>query len=105
MMSTLEQRKRLKAYYKKSDAIFSEWEARGYQYPPPKTEPYPDDLRGLQCGAKTRKGTPCKQTAIYANGRCKWHGGCSTGAKTKEGKKRSAMNGFCPKKKRSQSTP
>jgi len=44
------------------------------------------------CGAKTRAGTPCKMTAIYENGRCKLHGGLSTGPKTKEGKKRSSMN-------------
>ncbi|MGD9506461.1 HGGxSTG domain-containing protein [Desulfobulbus elongatus] len=25
------------------------------------------------CLAKTRKGTPCKQRAIYSNGRCKFH--------------------------------
>ncbi len=65
----------------------------------PQTEPFPADLIDLRCGAKTRAGTPCKQKAIYANGRCKWHGGCSTGPKSTEGKKRSAMNGFCPKKK------
>ncbi|WP_083918238.1 HGGxSTG domain-containing protein [Methylosarcina fibrata] len=100
-MSTQEQRKRLKAYYKRSSAAFEEWRERGYQYPPPKSEPLPPDLVGLQCGAKTRAGTPCKLKAIYANGRCKWHGGESTGPKTPEGKRRSAMNGFCPKKKRS----
>lgn len=99
-MSTPEQRKRLKAYYQRSNAIHSEWRERGCQYPPPKSEPFPDDLRDLQCGAKTRAGTPCKQKAIYANGRCKWHGGCSTGPNTTEGKKRSALNGNCPKKKR-----
>ncbi|WP_409521216.1 HGGxSTG domain-containing protein [Methylomonas sp. MO1] len=49
----------------------------------------------------TRAGTPCKQIAIYSNGRCKWHGGCSAGPRTEAGKQRSAMNGFCPKKKRS----
>jgi len=100
-MSTQEQRKRLKVYYKTSSARFAEWRERDYQYPPPEYIPMPDDLKSLECGAKTRAGTPCKQKAIYANGRCKWHGGCSTGAKTDEGKKRSAMNGFCPKKKRS----
>lgn len=33
-----------------------------------------------KCGAKTRKGTPCADIAM-ANGRCKRHGGKSTGAK------------------------
>jgi hypothetical protein len=37
------------------------------------------------CGAKTRAGTPCKAKAVYANGRCKLHGGLSTGAKSAEG--------------------
>jgi hypothetical protein len=32
------------------------------------------------CGAKTRKGSPCKDIAM-ANGRCKRHGGKATGAK------------------------
>ncbi|MGZ5030204.1 MAG: HGGxSTG domain-containing protein [Methylobacter sp.] len=76
-MSTSEQRKRLKKYYQRSNAAFAEWRERNYQYPPLKTEPFPEDLRSLECGAKTRAGTPCKQKAIYANGRCKWHGGCS----------------------------
>ena len=102
--STPETRKRLKAFYKRGEAVFAEWKERGYSYPPPKSEPMPKDLIGLQCGAKTRAGTPCKLSAIYENGRCKWHGGCSTGAKTVEGKKRSAMNGFCAKKKRSHKT-
>ncbi|MGZ8159759.1 MAG: HGGxSTG domain-containing protein [Methylobacter sp.] len=100
-MSTPEQRKRLKAYYQKTIAVFAEWREHGYQYPPPKREPMPDDLKDLRCGAKTRSGTPCQQKAIYLNGRCKWHGGCSTGPKTEDGKKRSAMTGLCQKKKRS----
>jgi uncharacterized protein YjcR len=32
-----------------------------------------------RCGAKTRKGTPCKSPAMK-NGRCRMHGGMSTGA-------------------------
>jgi hypothetical protein len=39
-----------------------------------------------ECGAKTRSGTPCKRYGNKQNGRCKLHGGHSTGAKTKEGK-------------------
>ena len=37
-----------------------------------------------RCGAKTRNGTPCKSAAM-PNGRCRMHGGMSTGAKTAEG--------------------
>lgn len=51
-------------------------------------EPWPDHLRAIPCGATTRSGTPCKITVLYRNGRCKLHGGMSTGAKTKAGRKR-----------------
>ena len=60
----------------------------------PELPRFPDELRGLQCGAKTRAGTPCKITALYGAGRCKFHGGLSSGPKTKAGKRRSAQNGF-----------
>lgn len=48
-------------------------------------------VRGEKCGAKTRKGTPCQAPAM-TNGRCKLHGGLSTGAKTPEGKARALAN-------------
>ncbi len=41
----------------------------------------------LRCGARTRKGTPCKGPAM-PNGRCRMHGGPSTGPRTAEGKER-----------------
>lgn len=44
------------------------------------------------CGAKTRQGTPCKNTRLYNNGRCKNHGGLSTGPRTEEGKTRALAN-------------
>jgi hypothetical protein len=37
-----------------------------------------------RCGAKTRAGTACLCPAM-ANGRCRLHGGLSTGAKTEAG--------------------
>jgi len=43
------------------------------------------------CGAKTRKGTPCKCLALK-NGKCKYHGGMSTGPRTPEGIRRALMN-------------
>lgn len=55
--------------------------------------PFPPYLEKLICGAKTRKGTPCKLTSLYRSGRCKFHGGLSTGPKTEEGKRRAAENG------------
>ena len=39
------------------------------------------------CGAKTRSGGRCGQIAM-ANGRCRFHGGLSTGPRTPEGKER-----------------
>lgn len=54
------------------------------------------EFQDMTCGAKTRKGTPCRMTLLllYPNGRCKFHGGASTGPRTKRGKARSARNGF-----------
>ena len=40
-----------------------------------------------RCGAKNRKGLPCQCPAMK-NGRCRLHGGLSTGAKTPEGRAR-----------------
>ena len=42
-------------------------------------------MRGkATCGARTRQGTPCRSLAM-PNGRCKLHGGMSTGPRTPEG--------------------
>lgn len=41
-------------------------------------------MKAPRCGAKTRKGTPCKGAAMK-NGRCRMHGGKSTGPRTLEG--------------------
>lgn len=54
----------------------------------------PKECWYMSCGARNRKGLPCKRTDLYANGRCKFHGGASTGPRTAEGKRRSARNGF-----------
>jgi len=40
------------------------------------------------CGARTRAGHPCRRKGL-ANGRCRNHGGLSTGPRTPEGKRRS----------------
>lgn len=37
-----------------------------------------------RCGARTRVGSPCRAPAM-ANGRCRMHGGQSTGPRTAEG--------------------
>lgn len=45
----------------------------------------PGDLSQVRrCGAKNRRGTPCQCPAM-ANGRCRLHGGLSTGPKTLAG--------------------
>lgn len=41
-----------------------------------------------RCGAKNRAGLPCQRWPIKGRRRCRLHGGCSTGAKTKEGLQR-----------------
>lgn len=91
--STPEKRKRYRAFYEAVGAEFDEQRLNGHRNASPQLEPFPDDLRGLECGAATRAGTPCKQIAIYINGRCKWHGGLSTGPKTEAGKRAAAANG------------
>jgi hypothetical protein len=48
----------------------------------------------LICGAKgKRTGKPCPSKALYANGRCRHHGGLSTGPKTPEGRAKAGRNG------------
>jgi len=90
---TTADRKRLyRAYNKAHEAVAEAWRERGYQYPPPVLPPFPEECRGLTCDAKTRKGTPCKRTDVYENGRCPLHGGLSTGPRTADGKRRSAAN-------------
>jgi len=44
------------------------------------------------CGAKARQNNhnPCRQPGMLTNGRCRLHGGKSTGPNTIEGKRRSA---------------
>lgn len=94
--STPEKRKELKAYYKQSHDAFQACCDAGYDYrTKPEYIPLPDDLFDMRCGAKTKStGKPCKRKDIYKNGRCKLHGGMSTGPRTIEGKRKAAMNGF-----------
>jgi hypothetical protein len=46
----------------------------------------PTYLHNLTCGARRQSGGPCQMTALFANGRCIWHGGKSTGPSTPDGK-------------------
>ncbi|MEI7877956.1 MAG: HGGxSTG domain-containing protein [Planctomycetota bacterium] len=58
-----------------------------YTPPKPPRGPKPKTV----CGAKTRRGTPCQCKKLYQKGRCKFHGGLSTGPRTPEG--RAAISG------------
>ena len=46
---------------------------------------YGPNWQGQRCGAKTRRGMPCQRPARLPVGRCKLHGGASTGPRTKDG--------------------
>lgn len=47
----------------------------------------------VTCGARRRRdGQPCQARSVPGKRRCKWHGGCSTGAKTNAGRIRSMQN-------------
>ena len=43
------------------------------------------DWPGQRCCAKTRMGTPCQRPARLPVGRCRLHGGASTGPRTEAG--------------------
>ncbi len=49
-----------------------------------------DFANAPRCGAKNRRGTPCQCPAML-NGRCRLHGGLSTGPRTPEGLARSRV--------------
>ena len=42
------------------------------------------DWPGKRCLAKTRRGTECQRPAITTSGRCRLHGGRSTGPRTED---------------------
>ena len=46
---------------------------------------YGPNWQGQKCEARTRRGTPCRRPGNKINGRCKLHGGRSTGPTTDEG--------------------
>jgi hypothetical protein len=62
---------------------------------------FPEICEGMRCEAKTRSGTRCKNSGTsFPSGRCRFHGGKSTGPRSDEGKRRSAQNGMNAKRKR-----
>jgi hypothetical protein len=52
--------------------------------------PAGDFRKAPRCGAKNRRGLACQQPGM-TNGRCRLHGGKSTGARTPEGRQRIAQ--------------
>ena len=46
---------------------------------------YGPDWQGQRCEARTRRGTLCQRPAKLPVGKCKLHGGHSTGPRTKDG--------------------
>ncbi len=55
--------------------------------------PSGDPSKAPRCGARTRQGTACQAPAM-PNGRCRMHGGKSTGPKTIEGRYLCSMARF-----------
>ena len=52
-----------------------------------------DSGKRVPCGGKRRSdGKPCEALSVPGKRRCKWHGGCSTGPRTSEGKARALAN-------------
>lgn len=47
--------------------------------------------RRVPCGAKTRKGQPCRNLSEPGRRRCKFHGGMSSGPRTEAGKARISL--------------
>lgn len=74
--------------------LFRKWAARANEaeaacrYVPR----FPRYLRGLACGAIKKDGNACRMTTLRSNGRCKFHGGASTGPRTPEGHERALEN-------------
>jgi len=55
--------------------------------------PRPRNAKGkLICGARNRRGLPCQSKLLFRGGRCKFHGGLSTGPKTRAGRERALAN-------------
>jgi len=90
---TSEKRKRWRDHWAWQQYVWKLRTDRQYRGAIPDVPALPADLWDLPCGAKTRAGTPCKLTTLYPGGRCKWHGGLSTGPKTEAGKEQSRING------------
>ena len=76
-----------RVHFRRWVARANEAEAAGRYVPS-----FPRYLRGLTCGAIRKNGKACGMTTLGANGRCKFHGGASTGPRTPEGRERALEN-------------
>ena len=54
------------------------------------------DWPGQRCRAKTRRGTACQRPANKKNGRCRLHGGASSGPRTEQGRAKIAAANTTP---------
>lgn len=86
-----ELRHRWIAWMREREHWFKAWQEGGYRQPITPMA-FPEELRGVECGAMTRAGTPCQRKDLGRGGRCKLHGGASTGPRTEKGRKRVAAN-------------
>lgn len=57
------------------------------------SNPGGDPSKAARCEALTRSGAPCRSPAM-PNGRCRMHGGASTGPRTPEGLQRSRRSNW-----------
>lgn len=78
-----------KAWDLKRELRLEQYHATNWKHPSRRRRNRP------QCGARCRDGHECKAKAVVnpktdkpINGRCRMHGGLSTGARTAEGKER-----------------
>lgn len=100
-MDDKELKRKWRNYFAEGRRQFEAWLASGCDENMTPTHPaLPEELRDMRCGAKTRAGTPCQRRDLCNSGRCRLHGGMSTGPRTNIGKIRSSMNGLITKNKR-----
>jgi hypothetical protein len=89
--ATPEQRRALRRWRRRHARFAVRWRQRyGDLIPVPLAPCPPVPLLGLGCGAATRSGGVCKNPALLPAGRCRMHGGRSTGPTSVEGKARVA---------------
>ena len=72
-----------------ADRVLARMDFNRQRKPRPKREDRP------RCGARTRRGDPCRALVVWPKGgkpraRCRMHGGLSTGPRTAEGRERIA---------------